>query len=98
MLFDALHVIPGKAVDVEVDEQHNKTWNEEGDERRNDGITGIEVQSAGVGVFRWLKFRAKVEMFCLKDWSNIEFLRSLCTTSLSTLVKFIKYRYVNYLI
>ena len=41
-------IVPRKSVNVEVDEQHDEGWYEEGYERGEDGVGGVEVQRAHV--------------------------------------------------
>ena len=47
MFLDALHVVAGKGVDVEVDEEHDQTGQEEADHGRDDriGRTGRNVET-----------------------------------------------------
>ena len=48
MLLDAVHVVPGEAVDVEVDADHDDARDEEGDERRYHRVRRTEVEGAHV--------------------------------------------------
>ena len=48
MLLDAVHVVPGEAVDVEVDADHDDARDEEGDERGDHRVRGTEVEGAHV--------------------------------------------------
>ena len=42
MLFNALHVVAGEGVDVEVDQEHDQARKEEADDGGDDGIGGTE--------------------------------------------------------
>ena len=48
MLLDAVPVVPGKAVDVEVDADHDDAGDEEGDEGGYHRVRGAEVEGAHV--------------------------------------------------